>query len=158
MAVRKNGYARRAPDDDNDDMLALFETVMAEIPAPDVDPDGEFKMLVSNIDWSDYVGRIAIGKIISGSANIGAQVWRLRSDHKPQRAKISKVFEYTALATKEIEVGIAGNIVGLSGFEDVEIGETIAADQEAEALPFVDHRSADCSDVFCGERWSFCRP
>ncbi|MCL4154865.1 UNVERIFIED_CONTAM: hypothetical protein GTU68_015821 [Idotea baltica] len=95
-------------------------------------------MLVSNIDWSDYVGRIAIGKILSGAVKLGDTVWRLMEGEKPQRAKISKIFEYSALATSEVPSAIAGNIVGLAGFEDVDIGETIAGDAESEALPFVE--------------------
>ncbi|NNE94243.1 MAG: GTP-binding protein, partial [Verrucomicrobiales bacterium] len=90
----RDGYARTDPKGDGDDLIPLFETILSEIPKPDVDPDGEFKMLVSNIDWSDYVGRIAIGKILSGSVTVGDPVWRLHEDQKPQRAKISKVFEY----------------------------------------------------------------
>ncbi|MDF1740408.1 MAG: translational GTPase TypA [Verrucomicrobiales bacterium] len=134
----KNGYAMKHPDEKSEDMIQLFQTIMDEIPAPDVDPDGEFKMLVSNIDWSDYVGRIAIGKILSGSVKLGDTVWRLLKDEKPQRAKISKIFEYSALATSEVSEAIAGNIVGLAGFEDVDISETIAGTAESEPLPFVD--------------------
>lgn len=134
----KNGYAAKTPDKEAPDMIPLFETIMENIPAPDVDLDADFKMLVSNIDWSDYVGRIAIGKILSGRVKLGDTVWRLMKDAKPQRAKISKIFEYSALATTEADDAVAGNIVGLSGFEDVDIGETIAADQESEPLPFVD--------------------
>lgn len=134
----KNGYAAKTPDKEAPDMIPLFETIMENIPAPNVDLDADFKMLVSNIDWSDYVGRIAIGKILSGRVKLGDTVWRLMKDEKPQRAKISKIFEYSALATTEADDAVAGNIVGLSGFEDVDIGETIAADQESEPLPFVD--------------------
>jgi GTP-binding protein len=134
----KNGYAGLNPTDEMTDMKPLFDAIMEHIPAPDADPDGEFKMLVSNIDWSDYVGRIAIGKILSGSVEIGQTVWRLIPDAKPQRSKITKVFEYTALATGEVQSGGAGHIVGLSGFEDVDIGETIAAAAESEPIPFVE--------------------
>ncbi len=134
----KNGFATASPDESAEDMMALFEAIRDNIPSPEVEEGADFKMLVSNIDWSDYVGRIAIGKILSGSVNIGDNVWRLRDGEKPQRAKISKIFEYTALATEEATTGIAGNIVGLSGFEDVDIGETIALDQEAETIPFVE--------------------
>lgn len=134
----KNGYAMKHPDEKADNMEALFETIMEKIPAPEVDPDGPFQMLVSNIDWSDYVGRIAIGKILSGSVKLGDTVWRLHQGEKPQRAKISKIFEYSALATSEVPSAIAGNIVGLAGFEDVDIGETIAADAESDALDFVE--------------------
>ena len=134
----KNGYAATTPDTEASDMNALLDAIMENIPAPDADPDAEFRMLVSNIDWSDYVGRIAIGKILSGKVTLGDTVWRLHEGKKPQRAKISKIFEYSALATSEAAEGVAGNIVGLSGFEDVDIGETIAADQESEPLPFVE--------------------
>ncbi|PAW64691.1 MAG: translational GTPase TypA [Verrucomicrobiia bacterium Tous-C2TDCM] len=134
----KNGYAGLKPTDEMTDMKPLFDAIMEHIPAPDADPDGEFKMLVSNIDWSDYVGRIAIGKILSGSVEIGQTVWRLIPDGKPQRSKITKVFEYTALSTGEVNSGGAGHIVGLSGFEDVDIGETIAATAESDPIPFVE--------------------
>ena len=134
----KEGFVVRHPDEKNDDMVPLFETIMSEIPPPDADPEADFKMLVSNIDWSDYVGRIAIGKILSGTVHVGDTVWRLKPGEKPQRAKISKVFEYSALATSETEQAGAGNIVGLAGFEDVDIGETIAANQEDEPVRSVE--------------------
>ena len=134
----KDGFTVKHPDDDPEGMTLLFETILSTIPAPEIEEGGEFKMLVSNIDWSDYVGRIAIGKILSGSAVIGDAVWRLRSNNAPQRGKISKVFEYTALATQETSEGVAGNIVGISGFEDVDIGETIAGNEETEPIPFVE--------------------
>ncbi len=134
----KNGFVGDHPGTDSKDMIPLFETIMRNIPAPDVQPEEPFRMLVSNIDWSDYVGRIAIGKILSGSLSVGQNVWRLMPGAKPQRVKISKIFEYTALATSEKLSGGAGHIVGISGFEDVEIGETITADGESEPLPFVE--------------------
>ena len=134
----KDGFSVKHPDDDPEGMTLLFETILSTIPAPEIEEGGEFKMLVSNIDWSDYVGRIAIGKILSGSAVIGDAVWRLRSNKAPQRGKISKVFEYTALSTQETSEGVAGNIVGISGFEDVDIGETIAGNEEVEPIPFVE--------------------
>lgn len=117
-------------------MIPLFETILSKIPAPKVDPAGDFKMLVSNIAWSDYVGRIAIGKILAGSVKLGDQVWRLSAENPPQKAKISKIFEYLALGTNEAEIGYAGHIVGLAGFEDADIGETISISKEAEIVPF----------------------
>ncbi|MCL4108442.1 UNVERIFIED_CONTAM: hypothetical protein GTU68_046135 [Idotea baltica] len=145
----RDGYARRTPEGEEMDMNTLFEVVMSEIPAPAVDPDADFKMLVSNIDWSDYVGRIAIGKILAGKVELGTQVWRLRKDHAPQRAKISKIFEYNALSTSEADFGMAGHIVGLAGFEDVDIGETIALTNDVEPLPFVDIDPPTVQMFFC---------
>ncbi|MEX2578625.1 MAG: translational GTPase TypA [Verrucomicrobiales bacterium] len=134
----KNGFAGKSHTAESGDMFPLFEAIMETIPAPDADLEGDFRMLVSNIDWSDYVGRIAIGKVLSGRVAIGSNVWRLHLGEKPQRAKISKVFEYNALATSEAKEAGAGNIVGLAGFEDVDIGETIAIDPESEPLLFVE--------------------
>lgn len=134
----RDGYAMNHPDDERKDMVPLFKAFMESVPAPDVDPDGEFRMLVSNIDWSDYVGRIAIGKVMAGSVKLGEQVWRIRKEDEPQRGKIMKIFEYLALGTHESETGNAGHIIGLAGFEDAEIGETIATNKEAEAIPFVE--------------------
>ena len=136
----KNGIAVEKPDDDTDEanMNPLFEAIIANVPAPETKDEGGFKMLVSNIDWSDYVGRIAIGKILSGNINIGDTVWRLREDKPPQRSKIAKIFEYAALTTSEAQQGVAGNIVGLAGFEEVDISETIAGAEDGEPLPFVE--------------------
>ncbi|MEM7697892.1 MAG: translational GTPase TypA [Verrucomicrobiota bacterium] len=135
----KDGYASTDPEARAGDLLPLFETVTATIPAPAVEKEAPFRMLVSNIDWSDYVGRIAIGKILSGSISLGDPAFRLTEEaEKPERGKISKVFEYNALSTTEAEEGIAGNIVGLSGFEEVDIGDTLTGDPEVEAIPFVE--------------------
>jgi len=133
----KNGFASPEATTEGD-MIPLLQSIMDYIPAPVIDEESGFRMLVSNIDWSDYVGRIAIGKVLSGSIDVGDTVWRLRPGEKPQRAKISKVFEYAALATSEAQSGVAGDIVGLAGFEDIDLGETLAADAESELLPFVD--------------------
>jgi GTP-binding protein len=108
-------------------------------------------MLVSNIDWSDYVGRIAVGKILGGKVEVGDNVYILRnSDGKKIRAKISKVFEYSGLGTSESAVGgIAGNIVGLAGFEDIDIGDTLTADENGHALPFTQIDPPTLEMQFC---------
>ena len=119
----KDGYAVREIGDEPVGMTPLFEILTERIPSPSIEEGDEFKMLVSNVDWSDYVGRIAVGKVLSGRAKIGDPIWRLRSGEEPQRSKISKIFEYSALATNDAAEGVAGNIIGLSGFEEVDIGE-----------------------------------
>ena len=134
----KDGYAVREIGDEPDGMTPLFEILTERIPSPSIEEGDEFKMLVSNVDWSDYVGRIAVGKVLSGRAKIGDPIWRLRSGEEPQRSKISKIFEYSALATNDAAEGVAGNIIGLSGFEEVDIGETLAGDENVELLPFVE--------------------
>ena len=134
----KDGYAVNELGDEQDGMTPLFKVLANKIPPPTIEEGDGFKMLVSNVDWSDYVGRIAVGKVISGSAKVGDPVWRLRSDSSPERSKVSKIFEYSALSTNDSVEGVAGNIIGLSGFEEVDIGETLSSDPEVELLPFVE--------------------
>ena len=134
----KDGFAKSSLDDEDKDMNPLFEAIVESVPPPEIEESSTFRMLVSNVDWSDYVGRIAIGKILSGSVRIGDLVWRLRAGGKPERVKVTKVFEYSALATNDASEGVAGNIIGVSGFEEVDIGETLASEAEAETLPFVE--------------------
>ena len=134
----KNGFAVADPNDEPKDMTPLLERIMDTIPEPDVYPNKPFRMLVSNIDWSNYVGRIVIGKILSGCVVSGDKLWLLGKDGNAVQSKVTKVFEYNALATRDSEAGIAGNIVGIAGFDEVGIGETLVGDPEMEALPFVE--------------------
>jgi GTP-binding protein len=134
----RDGYMMYRLEDPRKDMTPLFETILEHIPPPFAKPDEPFHMLVSNIDWSDYVGRIAIGKILGGKINMGDNVFTIRhSDGKRIRSKVTKIFEYTGLSTQESAVGgVAGNIVGISGFEDIDIGDTLSADENGHPLPF----------------------
>ena len=134
----KDGYAKSSLDDEGDEMTPLFEAILASVPSPQIEESPTFRMLVSNVDWSDYVGRIAIGKVLSGGVRIGDALWRLREGVQPERAKVTKVFEYSALSTNDASEGVAGNIIGVSGFEEVDIGETLAGAAESETLPFVE--------------------
>jgi GTP-binding protein len=136
-ASGRDGFAMRELTDARGDLTPLFETILEHIRPPHTEEGAPFQMLVSNIDWNDYVGRIAIGKILSGTVSPGDTVWVSRSDGRKQRAKITKVFEYTGLGTCDTERGGAGNIIGLAGFEDIDIGDTVAALEEQTALPFV---------------------
>ena len=134
----KDGYARLSLDDKGNDMQPLFQAIVDSVPAPKIEESDDFRMLVSNVDWSDYVGRIGIGKILSGTVKVGQPIWRLRQGADPIRGKVSKVFEYSALSTQDANEGVAGNIVGIAGLEELDIGETLASSEEAETLPFVE--------------------
>jgi len=133
----KEGFAKANLEDESTDMLPLFQAIVDRVPPPTIEDDPNFRMLVSNVDWSDYVGRIAVGKVLSGSVKAGNPVWRLGESGVSPRTKVTKVFEYSALATQDLSEGVAGNIVGVSGFEEVDIGETLSGSPDAEALPFV---------------------
>ena len=134
----KDGYFMDEPDGERRDCTPLLEKIIKYIPAPsDADSGGEFKMLVSNIGWDNYVGRVAIGKISAGVVRKGDTVWLVKGDGERFKGAVSRVFEYSDLATQDSAEGIAGNIVGVAGFDNVDIGETLCASEEAEPLPFV---------------------
>jgi GTP-binding protein len=146
----RDGYMMMQLGDEKKDMGPLFQTILDHIPPPFAKPNEPFHMLVSNIDWSDYVGRIAVGKILGGSCKIGDPVFVIRNaDGVKVKAKITKVSEFTGLGTVETPEGKAGNIVGLSGFEDIDIGDTIAASDEQHALPFTQIDPPTLEMQFC---------
>ena len=140
----RDGYFMNSPEGEAPvDCTPLLHQIVKHIPAPqDADPDKPFKMLISNIDWDDYVGRVAVGRvavgrITSGRVQKGDTLHLIRQDGSRLQAKVTKLFEYSGLQTTDSTVGEAGNIIGLSGFEDVDIGQTLTADPEGEPLPFV---------------------
>ena len=132
----KEGFFVRSLDDEHDGVTPLLETIIEQIDPPQVE-DAPFRMLVSNIDWDDYVGRVAIGKVLSGTVKKGDRVFRLAEDGSRTSCKVTKIFEYSATAAGEFSEGVAGTIVGVAGFEDADIGETLGATEDFEALPFV---------------------
>lgn len=134
----KNGFfVSNLDEDEQKDMTPLLQGIVDSVPAPEAKAEEPFRMLVSNIDWDNYVGRVALGKVLSGQVQKGDNVWLLRKDGTKVRSKITRVFAYGASASDESATAAAGNIVGISGFEDIDIGETLAAEENAEALPFV---------------------
>ncbi len=147
----RDGYMMYKLEDEKKDMTPLFETILEHVPPPFAKPDDPFHMLVSNIDWSDYVGRIAVGKILGGTVKVGDSIFVLRYSEggKRVRAKVSKVFEFTGLGTRETDIAVAGNIVGLAGFEDVDIGDTLAVNDDAHALPFTQIDPPTLEMQFC---------
>jgi GTP-binding protein len=136
-ASAKNGWADKSLDGPRKDMSALFETILERIDPPEVEP-GDFRMLVSNIDWNDYVGRVAIGRILSGEVKAGDRMQIIHKDGKRETAKITKLFEYSGMQTSDSHLGVAGNIIGVAGFEELDIGETIVARTDQQALPFME--------------------
>jgi GTP-binding protein len=134
----RDGYMMYKLGEEKKDMTPLFQTIIDHVPPPFAKPNDPFHMLVSNIDWSDYVGRIAVGKILGGTVKVGDPVFVLRHAEggKKVRAKVTKIFEFTGLGQREVEEANAGNIVGISGFEDVDIGDTLDIREDAHPLPF----------------------
>jgi GTP-binding protein len=147
----RDGYMMYHLGEEKKDMTPLFQTIIDHVPPPFAKPDEPFHMLVSNIDWSDYVGRIAVGKILGGTVKVGDPVLVIRHNEpgKKIRAKITKIFEFTGLGQREVETATAGNIVGLAGFEDVDIGDTLDVREEAHALPFTQIDPPTLEMQFC---------
>ena len=146
----RDGYMMYHLGEEKKDMSPLFQTILDHVPPPFAKPNEPFHMLVSNIDWSDYVGRIAVGKILGGTATVGETVFVVRhADGKRIRAKITKVFEFTGLGTRETELAVAGNIVGISGVEDIDIGDTLTANEAGHALPFTQIDPPTLEMQFC---------
>ncbi|MEI8037684.1 MAG: translational GTPase TypA [Verrucomicrobiota bacterium] len=134
----RDGYFLNHPDDEKKDCVPLLEKIIEFIPQPKADPNSPFSMLVSNIEWDDYVGRVAIGKVLGGDVKKGDTIWLLRKDGTKQQSKVMKTFTYSGLATTDSEGCGAGGIVGIAaGIESIDIGETLAASADMEPLPFV---------------------
>ncbi len=133
-ALSRATAAGRAP---NGDMTPLFELILRHIPPPRARAGEGFQLLVANLDYSDYLGRIAFGKIVSGKVRTGEAACCLHGDGRISQGKITALFHFEGLKRVEIPEAHAGDIVGVSGFEDVFIGETIADTPERGALPYI---------------------
>jgi GTP-binding protein len=141
FAVREVSAAADPPrgeQDKSQDMTPLFEAIVQHVPAPQISSEPFFQMLVSNLDYSDYLGRIALGRIVSGRVKVGDSIVCLHRDGKPERANVTALFTYSGLEQVEIEHAGAGDIVGIAGFEEIFIGETLTDSEERPPLQFVD--------------------
>lgn len=133
----KEGFAKLHMKDESSSMEPLFHAIIHQIPPPRAHAGMEFKMLVANLDYSDYLGRIAFGKIYSGKVKVGDQVVCIHGDGRKTQSKITAIYHFEGLKRIEIPEAHAGDVVGLTGFEDVFIGETITDTVERQPLPFV---------------------
>ena len=138
-ASAKNGSATTNLTVKNKDMKPLFDTILDYIPAPEGDPDAGLQLLISTIDYNEYVGRIGIGRIERGSMKVGQQVTvcDYHGNTKPYNAKLVTLYSIEELGRQPIEEAQAGEIVCFSGIEGVTIGETLCDPEHVEALPFV---------------------
>jgi GTP-binding protein len=137
-ASAKNGFAMRELHENNEDMTPLFEAIVQHVPPPKISSEPFFQMLVSNLDYSDYLGRIALGRIVSGRVAVGDSIVCIHRDGRRERATVTALFTYAGLEQVEINQATAGEIVGVTGFEEVYIGETLTDREERPALQFVD--------------------
>ena len=136
-ASAKEGYAKVNIKDESTTMVPLFDAIVKEIPPPRAHAGTEFKMLVANLDYSDYLGRIAFGKIYSSKVKVGDPAVCIHGDGRKTSGKITAIFHFEGLKRIEIQEAHAGDVVGVTGFEDVFIGETITDNDTRQPLPFV---------------------
>ena len=137
-ASAKNGISKVSMEDPDSDLTPLFESIIENIEAPNCDMDGTLQMLVSNIDYDDYVGRIAVGRVERGTIKKGMQVAICKRDDKLEKAAITKIEVYQGLNKVTVEEGQAGDIITLSGINNINIGETICDENAIEKIDFVD--------------------
>ena len=137
-ASAKQGIAKMNLEDESDSLHCLFETIINTIEPPACDEEGPAQMLVSNIDYDDYVGRIAVGRVERGEMKVGMPVAICGKEDKITQGKIAKVYTHVGLDKVEVEVGKAGDIIEIAGLPNINIGDTICDFNHPEKIPFVD--------------------
>lgn len=138
FASAKGGYASLDENEQGTDMVPLFETILDYIPAPQGDPEAGTQVLISTIDYNEYVGRIGVGKVDNGSIKVNQEVVIVNhhDSSKCIKVKVSKLYEYEGLNKIEVTEAKIGSIVAISGIADIHIGDTLCSPENPEAIPF----------------------
>ena len=136
--IAKQGIAKREMADEGTDLRPLFDTILGTVPPPQGDPAGPFRMLVTSIDYNDYLGRLGIGRIQRGAIRLGSAMKVVRRDGVVDDARVTKIYAFEGLRRTEVAEASMGEIIAIAGMEDVDIGETIADAADPAPLPFVD--------------------
>ncbi len=138
FASGRDGYATLDPSVKTDDMKLLLDMIVENVPAPEGDTEGAFQFLASNIDYDDYIGRIAVGRIHRGSVKVGQNITICKKDGKTVNVRATKIYTFEGLKRVEVETASVGDIVCIAGLTGIEIGETVCAPECIEALPFTE--------------------
>jgi GTP-binding protein len=136
----RQGTASYSPDHPGTDLVPLFETILDYIPAPDCDPEAPFQMLVSSIDYNEFVGRIAVGRIERGTVKQNQEIVVCnyhKQDEPPKKAKATALYTFDGLARTPVTEARAGEIIAMSGIGDITIGDTVCATASPEPIEFV---------------------
>lgn len=138
FASARGGYASLDMDKEGTDMIPLFDTILDYIPAPEGDPDAGTQVLISTIDYNEYVGRIGVGKVDNGSIKVNQDVVMV-NHHEPdkmRKVKVSKLYEFDGLNKVEVKEAGIGSIVAISGISDIHIGDTLCSPDDVKPIPF----------------------
>jgi len=133
--VARSGIAKRELADESSDLRPLFDEILRTTPAPGAPVDGVLQLLVANLDYNDYVGRLAIGRIFSGAVAVGDQISICKLDGRIEKTKVTKLYAFEGMQRVAIERADAGEIVALAGIEDIYIGETVSSADDPQPLP-----------------------
>lgn len=138
FASARAGYAKKHLEDPNVDMSPLFETIIEHIPAPEGDPEADTQVLISTIDYNEYVGRIGVGKVDNGTIKVNQECVMVNhhDSGKMRRVKIGKLYEFDGLNKVEVQQATIGAIVAISGIADIHIGDTLCSVDNPMAIPF----------------------
>src|SRR5215472_7515210 len=134
-AISKNGVAKTSMDDPSTDLRPLFDAIVKHIPAPTGDPDGVLQMLIANLDYSDYLGRLGIGRVFNGTLRYGDSVAIAKRDGSLQTTKITKLYSFEGLKRVDETNGAQGDILAIAGVEGITIGETVTNAETPSPLP-----------------------
>lgn len=147
-ASARSGIAKASMDDDNEDLQPLFDILIKEIPAPEGEKDEPLQFMVTTLDYDEYVGKIAVGRIVRGTMKNGQQV-AIMNGEQSRKAKIGKLYTYVGLNRVEADEASIGDIVAIVGISDINIGETLADPEHPEALPGITIDEPTLSMLFC---------
>jgi GTP-binding protein len=131
----RTGVARTEPDGAGEDLRPLFEALVRHVPAPAGSPEGPLQLLIANLDYSDYLGRLAIGRLFSGRVRVGDTVAVAKRDGRLETTRVTKLYIFDGLERVPAEEAACGEIVALAGFEGIEIGETVTSPESPSPLP-----------------------
>jgi GTP-binding protein len=134
-AIARDGVAKRDLNDDSADLRPLFETIIDHLPAPKGDADAPLQLLVANLDYSDYLGRMAIGRVFSGTLRLGDEVSICKLDGSVQKTRITKMYSFEGLKRVEETVARPGDVLAIAGVEGITIGETVSDPENPRPLP-----------------------
>ena len=133
--IARDGVCRLTPDGENQPLKPLFDEIVRSIPAPRFDPDMPLQMLILNLDYSDYVGRLAVGRVVNGNIRTKQDVMLVRADGRQVKSRVTNLYAFEGLERAEVQEAGPGDIVALAGFEEVHIGETVTDPEDPRPLP-----------------------
>ncbi len=155
-ASGRDGYAKMSLDEPNKDITPLLDTILKYVPKPKGDASAPLQMQVASLDYNDYVGRIGIGRITRGTISIGQQVVRIDKNGNHAMHRVTELFTFTGLGRQPVKSAMAGDIVAISGIENIDISDTIASPEKPEALPLISIDEPTLSMIFSVNNSPFC--